>query len=327
MGSVGKLAKKRLRKQQLSNVRPVPWHKRTVTKIGAVAITIFGGVSISVLSSALNGPTQRALGTGPNTAPVNAAPTASSTASAPNSGAVVPLLKVKATKLGGSHSFVAATPITLSDQQRRAAPENSGEEEVSAEARALNRLGAVETMAVAIDLDLSTKSDEQVRVKDIRVVRQCSVPLKGTLFLNPPAGPAEPIGKIGFNLDSAVPIAQKITGDGESEYKWGAAQFDNYVQYVKKGDGYAYHIVVRSYRRYCEFRLLVDAAAGDRTQTVSVDDGGRPFKVSGVIPNDVSPRLPDFKRLYVAGVAARQNRDDTYKWFAENPKTYRPGQP
>lgn len=320
MSSVGKLAKNRSRRKQNSAAK-APWHKKTATRIGAVSITIFAGVSVSVLSSVINGPTQRALGTGPNAAPANVAPAASASASL---AAAAPLIRAHATKLGGIHSFVAARPITLSDEQRRAGPEASGQDDINAAARALNRLGAVETSALGIDLDLTTKSDEQVRIKNIRVVRQCGSPLMGTLFLNPPAGPPEPIGKIGFDLDAAVPIAQRITGDGDVG-RWGASQFDNYVQYIKKGDGYAYHIVVRSYRRYCEFRLLVDAAAGDRTQTVTVDDGGRPFKVSGL--NDKIENLPNFKRLYVAGVAAPPDRDPAYTWFPKNPKTYHPGMP
>jgi hypothetical protein len=60
-------------------------------------------------------------------------------------------------------------------------------------------------------------------------------------------------------------------------------------------------------------------------ETVTVDDGGRPFRVSGEPPNNADPRPTDFERLYVAGVAAPRNRDATYKWFAENPKTYRVG--
>jgi hypothetical protein len=309
------LVKKRSRKQRNAKPAPVPWYTRTATKIGAVVLSIGVGVSISVLAGALTGPTQRALGTSPKT-PANAVPAASS--SAP-SGAAVPLVKVKATKLGGEHSFVSAGPITLSTEQRRA-PRMGDEDTVNTEARTLNDLGAVETQALAIDLDLSTKSDEQVRIKDIRVAQTCRAPLKGTLFFDPPAGPPEPIGKIGFNLDAAVPIAQRITDNEE----WGAPQFSNYVQYVKKGDGFAYHIVARAYRHYCEFRLLVDATAGDRAETVSVDDGGRPFRVSGLLPDAENPRRSDFKRLYVAGVVAPQDRDETYKWFAENPKTYRP---
>jgi hypothetical protein len=123
-------------------------------------------------------------------------------------------------------------------------------------------------------------------------------------------------------------VAQRITGNADSPYGhyWKGPQFSNYVQYIKKNDGYAYHIVAQTDRHYCEFRLLVDATAGDRAETVTVDDGGRPFRVSGEPPNNSDPRLTDFEGLYVAGEAAPSNRDATYKWFAEDPKTYRGGE-
>jgi hypothetical protein len=75
----------------------------------------------------------------------------------------------------------------MSDEQRRAGPDAGGQDDINVAARALNRLGAVETEALGIDLDLSTKSDEQVRIKNIRVVRQCGSPLTGpSSWIRPP---------------------------------------------------------------------------------------------------------------------------------------------
>src|SRR5256885_8314655 len=103
VGSTGKLAKKRLRRQQLLSTKPKPWYRRTATKIGTVAVTICVGVSVGVLTSALSGPTQRALGTSSNATGTNAAPVASPTGK-PSPTPSVPLIAVKATKLGGQNS-------------------------------------------------------------------------------------------------------------------------------------------------------------------------------------------------------------------------------
>jgi hypothetical protein len=187
---------------------------------------------------------------------------------------------------------------------------------------AMQDLGAVKSGAIVIDLNLSTRLTSQVRVNRIRIDSRCHAPLAGTLFYSPGAGPATPIGKIGFDLDSPAPTARQMT-EGEDSQSFGADFFANKVQYLTKDDGYAYRIVARTSKHYCEFRLKIDASANGITETETVDDRGRPFQVSGLLCDPAAeipcPKFSAYVRAYAGGVANPEGAGD---WISKDPKSY-----
>jgi hypothetical protein len=186
----------------------------------------------------------------------------------------------------------------------------------------MTALGAVKSTSVALDLNLSTQAAGQVRIDRIRVESQCRAPLAGTIFYSPPAGPAEAIGKIGFDLDDPAPTARQMI-DNDGGQVFGEDFFTNKVQYLKRDDGFAYRVVVRSQKRYCEFRLKIDASVRGSSQTITVDDKGRPFRVSGLIcaqTGDVlCPKFSAYGKAYAGGVADPNGKG---RWIPRDPKTY-----
>ena len=294
-----------------------PWYKRTATRLGAGA----GVVGIGVATSLATGVAQKVLG-------VDASPSPSPAASAsvaPQRN--VPLVSAAATVVEDLDQdiWIADRPVTLSpaqslkinDDKVQGAQQGRPDDYLSD----MTALGAVKSTGVALDLNLSTQAAGQVRINRIRVESQCRAPLAGTIFYSPPAGPAEAIGKIGFNLDDPAPTAREMI-DRDGGQVFGEDFFTNKVQYLKRDDGFAYHVVVQAQKHYCEFRLKIDASLGGASQTVTVDDHGRPFRVSGLIcapTGDVCPKFSAYGRAYAGGVV---NPNGKGNWIPKDPRTY-----
>jgi hypothetical protein len=84
------------------------------------------------------------------------------------------------------------------------------------------------------------------------------------------------MGAIGVSVATTLVtgVAQKLVGVDFSA---------NNVQYIKKGDGFAYRVVVQSNKRYCGFQLKIDASVNGNSQAITVGDQNGPFRVSGLI--------------------------------------------
>lgn len=311
------------RKQATKDATKKPWYKRTAAK----ATAGLGAVAIGVATTILSGLAQKVLSldSGSSSSTPSARPTNLTTARKSS------LVSASATVVENPDQdiWVAEKPISLSREQSAKIYEieqnGAHQGDLSDYLRSMQSLGAVKSTAIVIDLNLSTQLTDQVRVNRIRIDSQCRAPLTGTAFYSPPAGPATAIGKIGFDLDSPAPTAREMVGGGDSQ-SFGGDFFANKLQYLTKNDGNAYHIVIRTNKHYCEFRLKIDASANGAAQTVTIDDHGRPFQVSGLICDPAAqlvqcPKFSAYERVYAGGVAANpQGRD---AWIPKDPKTYK----
>jgi hypothetical protein len=280
-------------------------------------------IGVSVATSLATGVAQRLVGADPSASRPSAVPESPS----PLRGKALIAARAHVVEDFDQDIWVAGRSIDLtsirSAQINADRVKGAEQGDLSPYLRDMTVLGAVKANGLALDLDLSTPLDEQVRINRIRADFRCRAPLAGSLFYSQLAGPAVPIGKIGFDLDSPVPVARKLV-EHEGEQTFGGDFFANNVQYVKKDDGTAYRVVVRSTKRYCEFQLMIDASAGGSSQTVWVGDQGGPFRVSGLIcTSTVScPRFSAYGRVYVGGAA---NVAGHGAWTAKNPRTYQGG--
>ncbi|WP_285635591.1 hypothetical protein [Actinoallomurus iriomotensis] len=291
-----------------------PWYKRATTRLLAAA----GAIALSVATSVITGVAQKL---------VDGDSQASSATSPARSAAKIPLVTAAARVLEDLDQdiWVAGSPVELTPARiariQQARNRGGTQGDLHDYLSSMAQVGAVKSDGIAIDLNLATRAASQVRVDRIRLASQCRDPLAGTVFYSPPAGPAMPIGKIGFDLDSPAPVARKLV-DGDSGQQLGADYFADNVQYLKKDDGFAYRVVARTSKHYCEFRILVDASADGVSQTTTVDDQGRPFRVSALVCGDgpvPCPRFSAYRRVYSGGVA---NADGNGSWTAKDPKTY-----
>ncbi len=280
-----------------------PWYKRTITW---AATAVVAPTLATHLTTAITSGTHKAIGSA-----------GKSTASAKASSPSAPLLTAKATPdLSDSDlTWAALDPIGASakevSQGVQRARDSAQDGQIDGYSEFMTSLGAVKGTRMAIDLKMSTKTSQQVRLDRIRVAKKCSDPASGTLLYNPPAGPPERPGVIGFDLDQDVPIAQEVRNQGgEFPVFTGKDFFADHIQYFKQNDGYVYRVLIHAEQHYCEFRLLLDVSGDDTSQVITVDDHGKPFRVTGLYTTKGAtgdPRMAfsAYRKVFATGSAAR----------------------
>ncbi|HUR03767.1 MAG TPA: hypothetical protein VM347_14580, partial [Nonomuraea sp.] len=67
-------------------------------------------------------------------------------------------------------------------------------------------------------------------------------------------------------------------------------------------------------KHYCEFSIALDVLSNGKLISQSIDDHGKPFKVSAMNINHAS-----YQKMYIGGVA---NPDPDHKWRSVDPQTY-----
>jgi hypothetical protein len=302
-----------------------PWYKRTTARVAAA----LGAIGVSVATTLVTGVAQKLIGV--DSAASSSTPSVNASVAAENAAPAqgTPFVLAKATVLEDLDQdiWVADGPVSLTPDEsvRIQNDKTKGVEQGDLQSylRDMTKIGAVKTESIAIDLNLSTQVDDQVRIDRIRSDSRCRTPLAGSIFYSPLAAPAMPIGKIGFDLDSPAPVARKLS-EHNGEQTFGSDFFANNVQYIKKGDGFAYRVVVQSHKRYCEFQLKIDASVNGASQTVTVGDQNGPFRVSGLVcgsstSTEPCPKFSAYKRTYAGGVA---NLESNGRWIPKDSATY-----
>jgi hypothetical protein len=313
------------RQRATKNPAKKPWYKRTTARV----LAALGAIGVSVATTLATGIAQKLVGV--DSPASSSAPSANASVAVKNAAPAPgnPLVRAKATVVEDPDYdvWVADGPVSLTPDEsaRIQSGKTKGAEQGDLQEylRDMTKIGAVKTDTIAIDLNLSTQIDDQVRIDRIRADSRCRAPLAGSIFYSPSAGPAVPIGKIGFDLDSPTPVARKLT-EHEGQQTFGSDFFANNVQYIKKGDGFAYRVVVQSKKRYCEFQLKIDASVNGNSQTMTVGDLNGPFRVSGQICGPSTavapcPKFSAYKRTYSGGVA---NPQGDGRWIPKDSATY-----
>jgi hypothetical protein len=294
-----------------------PWYKRTITW---AATAVVAPTLATLLTTAITSGTHKAIGSAGKSTP-------SAKATSP------PLLTAKATPdtADSDNTWAALDPIRVSakevSQGVRKAGDSAQDGQIDGYSAFMTSLGAVKATRMAIDLKMLTKTSQQVRLDRIRVAKKCTDPASGTLLYNPPAGPPERPGVIGFDLDQDVPIAQELRNQGgEFPVFTGKDFFADHVQYFKQGDGYVYRVLVHANRHYCEFRLLLDVSGDDTSQVITVDDHGKPFRMTGLhttkgATDDPRMVFSAYRKLFATGSGGSRGPD---LFNEEDPKTFDP---
>lgn len=183
--------------------------------------------------------------------------------------------------------------------------------------------GAVDPKNVSVKLVLEGNRGKPVRIIDIRPLKRCKAPLSGTLLYYPPQGSDESVG-IQFDLDRARP-EPLVTGYGKKDK--GRNYFSTHTVSLKLGEQQTFQINAETTRQYCEFTLQLTIVADDKTVTQTIDNNGKPFRVTALAKcSDVSPcnemigvPFASYQALYVGG---SQNTCINGAWTREDPTTY-----
>ncbi|MFI1651042.1 hypothetical protein ACH4XT_29440 [Streptomyces avidinii] len=132
------------------------------------------------------------------------------------------------------------------------------------------------------------------------VDKHCEPALRGTRFESPGGG-GSPIATVRFDLDKPV-----VSTDA----------FDKVEYVLKKGEPQTFSIETATESQFCEFRVAFHIAAGKDKSTVTVDDAGRPFKVTARLPFD------QYRVLYVGGTAREEGCTGSLPFYRQDPLLY-----
>lgn len=196
-----------------------------------------------------------------------------------------------------SHS--GAGDLWVSDQQIRLdAGELAELDRLEAEdrpgyERQMRAHGAGEVGQENIRAVLQGVHPDGARIMQMTAERECGPPFTGTLFYSPDAG-LDPVESAYFDLDSPDPVAQKVNEFNEPVGEFFAG--DTYV--LEQGEEVVFDIIGATEDQACEFTIEMDVLAGGERSTVSIDDEGAPFRVSG------RASAGDYEVAYVGGVVS-----------------------
>lgn len=281
-------------------VKPQHWWNRPTVKWAgtAIATPVLVGVLIWAIQQPFT-PSPRPSATPESHTP---SPTPTHPAGPPVS---VDLVQVEHTDLHNTWIFPQAV-ILSGDQLARlnALPKDS-----DAQHRWFRQQGGVDPGSVDLKIVVHGNADRPVRIVGMMAVPRCGPPLTGTLFESPSAGSEDTI-KIGLDLDETDPRGKTLINDSE----WGGDYFQQKTISLKRDEEIAFQVIAKTQKHYCEFSIALDVLSNGKLIGQSIDDHGKPFKVSARNIDYAS-----YQKMYIGGVA---NPDPDGKWLSVDPQTY-----
>ncbi|GHF50052.1 hypothetical protein FHX82_003841 [Amycolatopsis bartoniae] len=126
--------------------------------------------------------------------------------------------------------------------------------------------------------------DEQVRIVDLKVVKQCGPPFDGTFFQGYSQGTGDNV-TIGFDLDQNDPSAQEMAFTGaRGLFPTGDHFFDRHTVTLAPGEVETITVGAFTTQHSCTFRLQLMVATAEGSFTEDVTNAGKPFVVTAMAP-------------------------------------------
>jgi hypothetical protein len=165
----------------------------------------------------------------------------------------------------------------------------------------LESKGGLSPGYAVVKMVLTGNRNYPIQIVDMRVLKRCSSPYSGTLFLNDPGG-GSIIGvqNVYFDLDLPNPNP----GDGTL----GGNYFNKHTISLRKSASVT--LVIDNYSTLaCNYKFAISAVDGSRTVTETISNHGSPFKTAGISPS--------YKALYIGaaspGASAPFRRESAFK--------------
>lgn len=151
--------------------------------------------------------------------------------------------------------------------------------------------GGVPLETAFVRLVLEGNRSNAVRIVDADVDPDCSAPLDGTIFLDPPAGADQSI-RLDFDLDAPDSAPTYRAEDGST-----AQFFPAQTISLANGEQVTLVVTASTQEQYCTFGVVLSVLEGDRTTEVRIPEAGaRPFAVTARL-DDVA-----YDEVYLGGV-------------------------
>ena len=301
-----------------------PWWRKPVVWAGGVATVVVAGVLINVLTPptqkliASAGPTATATPQNDATKRISANSRHGKATSSPTP-ATMPLSVVSEDPLNLDFLGVWAFPNKVQLTSVQLAHLNSLKL-VTDRADYLYSLGGYAINADT-QLVLQNNSNQPVSILDLRVVKDCGLPLDGTLFTAPPQANDNDV-RIGFDLDSADTDAESATGWDPST--WSPDYFENSYISFEPGQQQVLNIRAVADSHSCTFTYQATVLEGKTKFYQTIDDEGKPFRVTSLVEDSSKELFAHYTALYVGGVYTEWPTHYHGEYVQENPKTYSP---
>jgi hypothetical protein len=163
----------------------------------------------------------------------------------------------------------------------------------------LYKAGGVRMSPVNLEVVVTGHRNQEIRILDIRpVIIKRSDPLGGSAFLLPGQGESDILEMV-IDFDAPNPIARERTdqanGGGPD---LGEPYFNNHMITLHDNEQVVIIIPIRVTRYYVEFDLQFDYLVGTEEKSVTVDNDGQHFRVTGLLGGPDPESLP-YQRVYI----------------------------
>jgi hypothetical protein len=135
-------------------------------------------------------------------------------------------------------------------------------------------LGGADARQTGVSFILRSDLTAPVIVANVRViVQQRSAPMRGTLLQSGQGG--DLYNRVmEVNLDNSPPRVRRVAY--ENNRRW------NFPLRVSQQDPEVFTVIAKADNSYCLWKLEVDYLIEGGRHTLTVDDGGQPFRTTGV---------------------------------------------
>lgn len=241
------------------------------------------------------------------------------------SNPVGPVMKIDAaiperSELENGRTWLFQRPIKLTESDLKQANRLMMKVDLTAYDSWWRERGGVDPDMTNVKVVLRGNSRTGLRILSMTPRVTCGKPLTGALALSPPEADASSAA-IGFDLDSPDPIARNV----KLNDRLGSPYFSSKTITLKYGETFTVQLRAQTYKKYCEFRIVANVLVGQKQIAVTIDNHGRPFKVSGMpealFGGDSSGKPGGYSRyqeLYIGGAVSPPNG----LWHVANPATW-----
>ncbi|MEU9124394.1 hypothetical protein AB0C96_31810 [Streptomyces sp. NPDC048506] len=222
-------------------------------------------------------------------------------------------------KLRSGPDFSASADVVRLDDEGRSAVTQDEFRPSAAQARLLTRpnsaatagftrllrsIDAVNLDAVTVRVTLTGHRNQQIDIEDIRpLIVTRTAPLSGSLLCVPPQGGAPTMNMV-YDMDRLLPVAHDVKfgsddahGDGNHEQGLGPPFFAQRTITLHDNEQQVLLIRATTRRHYVAFRLEVDYMLGSRRKKAVIDEHGKPFRTSALVPTSAGGR-PAYRSVY-----------------------------
>jgi hypothetical protein len=163
----------------------------------------------------------------------------------------------------------------------------------------LYEAGGVRMSPINLEVVVTGHRNQEIRILDIRpVIITRTDPMGGSAFLLPGQGESDILEMV-IDFDAPNPIArERVNEAGSGEPDLGQPYFNKHKITLRDNEQEVITFPIRVTRHYVEFDLRFDYLVGTEEKSLTVDNDGEHFRVTGLRTGTDPESLP-YQRVYI----------------------------